>query len=546
MTSSSHASQSSKPASRADLEALAEALAEIDARKTRRAESLLDFAPRVSPELIRPDHLAKIADVFRRIEQGERVRVCISVPPQHGKTEMVLHGIVQLLALHPTWSFGYATYQQGQSDDKSDRARGIARRAGVQLSETRANLGQWRTTTGGGCLFTSVGGALTGQGVKALFFDDPYKNRQEALSEATRREVWSFFQSAAMTRGQEGMSVVVVHTRWVQDDLIGTLSTRGWEVIDLPFLLDADGKAALADNGYANATHVLNPLTRMPDGSVFGWTLEGARAHLHGPEAVDAVIADALYQNRPRRRVDGALWSDESILHVAKAPALSRTIVVVDPNAADEASAAKADNAGIVCMARGSDGRGYILADATGHMSVDGWARRAIALYRKHNAASIVAEKNHGGAMVETSIRAVLLQEALSAGKRQPDPIPIKLVTVRGDKRGRAESARELYADPVQGRGGVVSHVGTLSSLETSMCTHDFATTSKSPGDIDALSLGLSELMLGGAVADSPVEVAAALGDVRRRDATGPARSSWGSDSADDDDDSGPAFSRRE
>lgn len=546
MTSSSHASQSSKPASRADLEALAEALAEIDARKTRRAESLLDFAPRVSPELIRPDHLAKIADVFRRIEQGERVRVCISVPPQHGKTEMVLHGIVQLLALHPTWSFGYATYQQGQSDDKSDRARGIARRAGVQLSETRANLGQWRTTTGGGCLFTSVGGALTGQGVKALFFDDPYKNRQEALSEATRREVWSFFQSAAMTRGQEGMSVVVVHTRWVQDDLIGTLSTRGWEVIDLPFLLDADGKAALADNGYANATHVLNPLTRMPDGSVFGWTLEGARAHLHGPEAVDAVIADALYQNRPRRRVDGALWSDESILHVAKAPALSRTIVVVDPNAADEASAAKADNAGIVCMARGSDGRGYILADATGHMSVDGWARRAIALYRKHNAASIVAEKNHGGAMVEKSIRAVLLQEALSAGKRQPDPIPIKLVTVRGDKRGRAESARELYADPVQGRGGVVSHVGTLSSLETSMCTHDFATTSKSPGDIDALSLGLSELMLGGAVADSPVEVAAALGDVRRRDATGPARSSWGSDSADDDDDSGPAFSRRE
>lgn len=532
----------SRSPTRADLEEYAAALEELAAREAKRRESLLDFAPRVSPELIRPAHLAKIADVFRRIEAGERVRVCISVPPQHGKTEMVLHGIVQLLALHPTWSFGYATYQQGQSDDKSDRARGIARRAGVQLSETRANLGQWRTTTGGGCLFTSVGGALTGQGVKALFFDDPYKNRQEALSEATRREVWSFFQSAAMTRGQEGMSVVVVHTRWVQDDLIGTLSAKGWEVIDLPFLLDADGKAALSDGGYANATHVLNPLQRMADGSVFGWTLAGARAHLHGPEAVDAVIADALYQNRPRRRVDGALWSDESILHVDKAPALSRTIVVVDPNAADEASAAKADNAGILCMARGSDGRGYILADATGRMSVDGWARRAIALYRKHNAASIVAEKNHGGAMVETSIRAVLLQEALSTGKRQPDPIPIKLVTVRGDKRGRAESARELYADPMQGRGGVVSHVGTLSSLEASMCTHDFATRSVSPGDIDALSLGLSELMLGGAVADPFSEVSAAMGDVSRREAMGTTRRA----SSDDDEDDSPAFSRRE
>lgn len=497
----------SRGPSRADLEAYAAALEELDRRESRRRESLLDFAPRVSPELVRPDHLAPLADVFRRIEAGERVRVCVSVPPQHGKTEVVLHGIAWLLALHPTWSFGYATYQQKQSDDKSDRCRGIARRAGVKLSETRANLGQWRTTDGGGCLFTSVGGALTGQGARALFFDDPYKNRQEALSEATRAEVWSFFQSAAMTRGQEGMSVVVVHTRWVQDDLIGRLKEKGWEVIDLPFLLDKDGNAALADDGYANATHVLNPLRRMPDGSVFGWTLKGARDHLYGtPDAVDAVIADALYQNRPRRRVDGALWTHESILHIDKAPALSRTIVVVDPNAADESSAARADNAGVVCLARGVDRRGYVLADATGHMSVDGWARRAINLYRRFDASAIVVEKNHGGAMVEKSIRAVLLQEALDAGRRDPDPIPVKPVTVKGDKRGRAESARELYADPAQGRGGVVSHVGTHTSLEASMTMHDFATASKSPGDLDALSLGLSELMLTRTAAPSYAE----------------------------------------
>ena len=169
------------------------ALEELAARQTRQAESLLDFVPRASPELTRPDHLAKIADVFRRIEAGERVRVCISVPPQHGKTEMVLHGIAQLLAAHPTWSFGYATYQQDQSDDKSDRARGIARRAGVTLSETRANLRQWRTTAGGGCLFTSVGGPLTGQGAMALFFDDPYKNRQEALYDALMYELNNWF-----------------------------------------------------------------------------------------------------------------------------------------------------------------------------------------------------------------------------------------------------------------------------------------------------------------------------------------------------------------
>ena len=495
MMNSAPTSRASKTASRADLEELAAALEELAARQTRQAESLLDFVPRASPELTRPDHLAKIADVFRRIEAGERVRVCISVPPQHGKTEMVLHGIVQLLALHPTWSFGYATYQQDQSDDKSDRARGIARRAGVTLSETRANLRQWRTTAGGGCLFTSVGGPLTGQGAKALFFDDPYKNRQEALSEATRREVWSFFQSAALTRGQEGMSVVVVHTRWVQDDLIGTLTTKGWEVIELPFLMDASGAAALPDGGYANAAAVLNPLRQMPDGSVFGWTLDGARRHLID---LDAAVAEALYQNRPRTRADGALWSWDAILRVPSAPDLSRTVIAVDPNAADEASAARADNAGIVAVARGSDRRGYVLADATGHMSVDGWARRAIDLYRDLGASAIVAEKNHGGAMVEKTIRAVLLEEALAKGLREPEDVPIKLVTVKGDKRGRAESVRELYADPARGRAGAVYHVGTFASLERSMTSHDFATKSKSPGDLDALSLGLSELMLNG------------------------------------------------
>ena len=160
---------------------------------------------------------------------------------------------------------------------------------------------------------------------------------------------------------------------------------------------------------------------------------------------------------------------------------------------------------GIVGVARGVDRRGYVLADRTGHLSVDGWAQRAVDLYRELNAAAIVAEKNHGGAMVEKSIRAVLLQEALDRGWRDPDPVPIKLVTVKGDKRGRAESVRELYADPARGRAGAVFHVGTFSALERSMTSHDFATTKRSPGDLDALSVATSRReMAGCALAGKP------------------------------------------
>ena len=80
----------------------------------------------------------------------------------------------------------------------------------------------------------------------------------------------------------------------------------------------------------------------------------------------------------------------------------------------------------------------------------------------------------------------------------EAERIPVRLVRVgaRGDKRGRAETARHLYGDPTTGRPSAVSHVGHHERLETSMTSHDFATTRRSPGDLDALSLGLAELML--------------------------------------------------
>lgn len=189
---------------------------------------------------------------------------------------------------------------------------------------------------------------------------------------------------------------------------------------------------------------------------------------------------------------EGALWTWDSITtgRVAVAPMLSRIIVVIDPNAASEGTADKCDDAGVVVLGRGFDKRGYVLHDASGQMSVNAWARLAIALYRKFNAACIVAERNLGGPMIANTIRAVLLEEAMSKGKREPDLIPIELVQVRGEKVQRSSAARQLYPH-------TVSHVGVHSRIEDTMTSHDYSTSKKSPGDLDALSLGLATLMLG-------------------------------------------------
>lgn len=523
---STHASTPSSGAlnlsrlTRAERAELLTLLEERERRQTRRAatlsEPLRDFIPRVSPHFVAPDHLAPVLALFERIRRGERVRACVSIPSQHGKSFTVLHGIAWLLAARPSWPIIYVSYQQDQSDDHSHKARDIARRAGVDLAPDRQNLRMWRTTQGGGCLFTSIDGPGAGQPAQVAIVDDPYKNRSAAMSAATRRAVRDTFTGVVLQRGQEGMSIIVVHTRWLDCDLIGdieggefgpvstTPGDGGWEIVNLPMLALDDGSPA--PRPYDRAVCVLNPRRTLADGRVFGWSLEGAQQQLRNIPETDA---ESMYQGKPRRRVDGALWTWDTIRpwRLTAEPPRSRCEVYVDPNASDDAVAARADDAGIVTIARGVDGRAYVLDDASGHVGVDGWAARAVASYRAHKASAICAESDGGGAMVEKTIRAWLLAEALEKSRAtgrhvEPENVMVRLVRVgaRGDKRGRAETVRHLYGDPVTGRPSVVSHVGHHDRLERSMTTHDFATTRRSPGDLDALSLGLAELMLTGGV----------------------------------------------
>lgn len=195
---------------------------ELDGRALARLD-LADFIPRVSRGFAAPRHLAPLLALFARIDAGEPVRVCVSVPPRHGKTETVLHGIAWLLARHPGWRIAYVSYAADIARSKSRQARDYALRAGVRLRDDSAALHEWGTREGGGLLATGIGGPLTGHGVRALFVDDPHKNRADADSPTSRENVFNWFTSTAMTRVEPGGSVGVVHTRWHPADLIGRL-----------------------------------------------------------------------------------------------------------------------------------------------------------------------------------------------------------------------------------------------------------------------------------------------------------------------------------
>lgn len=176
--------------------------------------------------------------------------------------------------------------------------------------------------------------------------------------------------------------------------------------------------------------------------------------------------------------VPGALWTRALIRYVKELPQMARVVVAVDPSGASGNE--DGDSIGIVTAGRGVDGRFYVLEDATCDLGPAGWGRRAVERYHAHKADRIIAERNFGGAMVESVIR--------TADRN----VPVKLVTASRGKAVRAEPIAALYE---QGR---VSHVLGMDALEDQMMQMTLTgfMGDGSPDRVDALVWALSELAL--------------------------------------------------
>lgn len=182
--------------------------------------------------------------------------------------------------------------------------------------------------------------------------------------------------------------------------------------------------------------------------------------------------------------VPGALWNRDIIdaARIFELPKeFERVFVAVDPAVSSNENS---DEHGIVVvgLARDKDGyaQGYVLEDGTCRGQPEEWARKAVSLYRSWSADKIIAEKNQGGEMVESTIRAV------------DRAVPVKLVHASRGKVVRAEPISALYE---QGR---VHHVGRFDVLEDQMCMFSVDNirniSNGSPDRVDALVWGLTEI----------------------------------------------------
>ncbi len=213
---------------------LADVVAEQERRSFRR------WLGRVSPgwEWDVP-HLACVSSVLERSVTGP-VNAVVEIPVRHGKSEIgTVRFPVWRLCRDPSVKIVVASYNATTAERFGRKARRIAEECGIVFARNRRAVGEWETPQGGGFRSVGVGGGVTGYGFDLLIIDDPTKGREDAESAVQREKVWDWFTDDLWTRREPGASVIVVQSRWHEDDLVGRIFDRmpdTFERVTLPAL----------------------------------------------------------------------------------------------------------------------------------------------------------------------------------------------------------------------------------------------------------------------------------------------------------------------
>ena len=225
---------------------------------TRTPATLGNHLTNGSYERIR--HIDFLADVIAQCAE-RAVFLVINVPPQHGKSELVSHYTpVWFLKKFPWKKVGLASYEMGFASEWGGKAKDTITEhtdeLNIQLRQDTKAKGRWNLRGyGGGMTVAGIGGPFTGRGFDLIVVDDPIKNDAEALSEVYRRRNWNWYRSVVRPRLQPGGSIIVIMTRWHEQDLAGALlgnppedeeellieedvEPDPWECINLPALAE--------------------------------------------------------------------------------------------------------------------------------------------------------------------------------------------------------------------------------------------------------------------------------------------------------------------
>lgn len=340
-----------RKAARADAQ-IAKSLAEI-----RRAGSTcvtqLDFRSfirRVMPSYRFYAWTELLIDALEEVVAGTMARLIVQVPPRHGKSLLISRLFpAYYLLRHQDRFVAVTSYGATLAEGFSRSARHFYLEAGGQLDPAAQSVKVWQTEQHGGLWAVGVGGAATGRGAHLGIIDDPIKDRKEAESETVRTTLRDWYGSTFRTRIEpEAGSIVVVQTRWHEEDLVGQIleiedsavpmDREGWHIIDLP---------AVAED-WEDRPIFPQCITVEEDWRAVGEALCPERYNLRALSRIRASVGErewaALYQQSPRPAAGNILSPDWWQWYEKPPEQFARIIISVDCTFKD------ADNSDYVAM----------------------------------------------------------------------------------------------------------------------------------------------------------------------------------------------------
>lgn len=192
------------------------------------AEYCIAVDPMYELEWFHEEIANKLEDGYKRLVNGENVRMMIFMPPRHGKSDMATQKFPSwVLGRTPQWPIMVSSYSDELATDFGMLTRSLMQSDTYNtMFDTRLRAdakakGKWITDKNGSYTAVGVGGALTGRGFKIGIVDDPFKNREEADSPVVRDSRHKWYQSTFSTREEGNSMIIFILTRWHDDDLAG-------------------------------------------------------------------------------------------------------------------------------------------------------------------------------------------------------------------------------------------------------------------------------------------------------------------------------------
>ena len=161
----------------------------------------------------------------------------LSVPPRHGKSFTVTETL-------PSWFLGkkprghviIAAYESTFAESFSRRNRDKFNEYAcdvfrVNFNKGVQNVSLWETSEGGQCRAAGLKGGITGHGANLFIIDDPIKNQEAADSEAVIAKIHAEMGPSVQSRIHPGGKLIVIQTRWVENDVVGYIEKNWGEYI---------------------------------------------------------------------------------------------------------------------------------------------------------------------------------------------------------------------------------------------------------------------------------------------------------------------------